>query len=66
MAATMCSHGPVGMRMAKQALDQGMRGDLSFGLEAEKAAYAQTVPTKDRLEGLLAFKEKRKPVYIGA
>jgi hypothetical protein len=23
------------------------------------------IPTKDRVEGLMAFKEKRKPVYKG-
>ncbi len=66
MAEVMCTHGPVGMRMAKRAIDQGMRGDLAHGLSEEKAAYAHTVPTKDRVEGLQAFKEKRKPVYIGA
>jgi len=66
MAAKMCTHGPVGMRMAKQAMDRGIQGDLMSGLECEKQAYANTVPTKDRVEGLLAFKEKRKPVYIGA
>jgi methylglutaconyl-CoA hydratase len=31
----------------------------------ERASYAQVIPTKDRLEGLTAFKEKRKPVYRG-
>ena len=67
MAAKMCNHGPVGMRMAKAAVDQGIGGDLkTHGLAAERACYEQTVPTKDRVEGLLAFKEKRKPVYIGA
>jgi methylglutaconyl-CoA hydratase len=66
MAEVMCTHGPVGMRMAKRAIDEGMRGDLAHGLSEEKAAYANTVPTKDRVEGLQAFKEKRKPVYIGA
>lgn len=26
---------------------------------------SQVIPTQDRLEGLRAFKEKRKPVYTG-
>ncbi|MBZ3888368.1 Methylglutaconyl-CoA hydratase, mitochondrial [Sciurus carolinensis] len=39
--------------------------DLVTGLAIEEACYAQTIPTKDRLEGLLAFKEKRPPRYKG-
>jgi len=35
------------------------------GLEIEQSYYAQVIPTQDRLEGLKAFKEKRKPVYKG-
>lgn len=36
-----------------------------LGLAIEEACYAQLIPTKDRLEGLSAFKEKRKPKYHG-
>ncbi|XP_058022834.1 methylglutaconyl-CoA hydratase, mitochondrial isoform X3 [Ahaetulla prasina] len=39
--------------------------DLLTGLAIEEACYAQTIPTKDRIEGLLAFKEKRPPRYKG-
>ncbi|XP_019410566.1 PREDICTED: methylglutaconyl-CoA hydratase, mitochondrial isoform X2 [Crocodylus porosus] len=39
--------------------------DLVTGLAIEEACYAQTIPTKDRIEGLLAFKEKRPPHYKG-
>ncbi|XP_040435267.1 methylglutaconyl-CoA hydratase, mitochondrial isoform X2 [Falco biarmicus] len=39
--------------------------DLVTGLAIEEACYAQTIPTKDRIEGLLAFKEKRPPRYKG-
>lgn len=39
--------------------------DLSSGLEFEAACYQRVIPTKDRLEGLKAFAEKRKPVYTG-
>lgn len=38
---------------------------LFVGLAIEEACYAQLIPTKDRLEGLTAFKEKRKPKYHG-
>jgi methylglutaconyl-CoA hydratase len=34
-------------------------------LAIEEACYAQVIPTKDRLEGLKAFAEKRKPEFVG-
>lgn len=57
--------GPLALRAAKWAINLGMRGDLQQGLLIEKDAYAQVVPTYDRREGLLAFKEKRPPIYKG-
>lgn len=51
--------------MAKQAINKGMEVDIMTALSIEEACYAQVIPTKDRLEGLKAFKEKRKPVYTG-
>lgn len=35
------------------------------GLEIEKLNYSRIVWTEDRIEGLKAFAEKRKPVYKG-
>ena len=65
LAREFLPQGPVAMRVAKLAINQGMRVDLVTGLAIEEACYAQTIPTKDRLEGLLAFKEKRTPRYKG-
>lgn len=39
--------------------------DMSTGYTIEQTCYAQVIPTQDRLEGLKAFAEKRKPVYKG-
>ncbi|XP_060056493.1 methylglutaconyl-CoA hydratase, mitochondrial isoform X3 [Erinaceus europaeus] len=65
LAREFLPQGPVAVRVAKLAINQGMEVDLITGLAIEEACYAQTIPTKDRLEGLLAFKEKRSPRYKG-
>ncbi|XP_067424562.1 methylglutaconyl-CoA hydratase, mitochondrial isoform X3 [Emydura macquarii macquarii] len=65
LAQEFLPQGPVAMRVAKLAINQGMEVDLVTGLAIEEACYAQTIPTKDRIEGLLAFKEKRPPRYKG-
>lgn len=65
MAAEICETGPVAIEQAKYAINFGMETDLSTGLAIESNAYWVCIPTQDRLEGLAAFKEKRKPVYKG-
>ncbi|EGC31684.1 hypothetical protein DICPUDRAFT_39575 [Dictyostelium purpureum] len=65
IAKQILPKGPVAIRMAKQAIDKGMNVDISTGMVIEQASYAQVIPTKDRIEGLTAFREKRKPIYKG-
>jgi enoyl-CoA hydratase/carnithine racemase len=65
MAAMICEAGPIAIEQAKYAINYGLETDLHAGLDIESKAYWITVPTEDRLEGLAAFQEKRKPVYKG-
>jgi enoyl-CoA hydratase/carnithine racemase len=65
MAAMICETGPVAIEQAKYAINYGLETDLHTGLAMESNAYWVTIPTQDRLEGLAAFREKRKPVYQG-
>lgn len=65
MAAMICEAGPVAIQQAKYAINYGLETDLHTGLAIESNAYWITIPTEDRLEGLAAFREKRKPVYKG-
>lgn len=51
--------------MAKKAINEGLDVDLVSALELEENCYEQLLNTKDRLEGLAAFAEKRKPRYMG-
>ncbi|RLB91787.1 MAG: enoyl-CoA hydratase [Deltaproteobacteria bacterium] len=65
MADMIKETGPIAVEMAKYAIDKGIETDLATGLAIESNAYRVTIPTEDRIEGLKAFKEKRKPVYKG-
>jgi len=65
IARQIVPNGPVAVKVAKVAIQEGMQMDRRTGMLLEQQCYAQVIPTKDRLEGLLAFKEKRKPQYKG-
>jgi len=65
MAAMICETGPIAIEQAKYAINYGLETDMHTGLAIESNAYWVCIPTEDRLEGLAAFKEKRKPVYKG-
>jgi methylglutaconyl-CoA hydratase len=64
-AVEIATAAPLSLKQAKYAIDQGFDRDLEAGLALETKAYLQLLNTKDRLEGLAAFAEKRPPVYRG-
>jgi methylglutaconyl-CoA hydratase len=65
LAEEISANGPLAVRQAKFAINRGIEVDLQTGLAIEAKAYEVIIPTEDRLEGLRAFKEKRKPNYLG-
>lgn len=65
LAEKIGSNGPIAVRAAKMAMKEGYQKDRDVQLAAELKAYEKVLPTKDRLEGLKAFAEKRKPQYQG-
>jgi enoyl-CoA hydratase/carnithine racemase len=65
LAREISQSGPIALEQAKYAINRGMETDLATGLAIESNAYWICIPTEDRLEGLAAFREKRKPVYKG-
>ena len=65
MAGQMLGCGPIALAQAKLAINAGMQTDLETGLKLESRAYATTLPTHDRIEGLNAFKEGRPPTFTG-
>lgn len=65
MAEKIVNNPPIAVQQAKIAINQGLEVELAQGLEIESEAYEVCIPTKDRIEALAAFKEKRKPVFKG-
>lgn len=65
LARTIASNGPIAVRAAKEAIVRGAEMSVQDGISLEQELYARTIDTKDRLEGLAAFREKRPPVYLG-
>jgi len=65
VARQIAANGPVAVRAAKRAIDEGCELSQEQGLEVEARCYELTLPTEDRLEALAAFAEKRKPRYEG-
>nr|WP_275100845.1 enoyl-CoA hydratase [Paenibacillus dendritiformis] len=65
IAGQIVRNAPIAVAEAKFAIDKGCDADLATGLAIEQNAYEVTIPTKDRLEGLQAFKDKRPPLFKG-
>jgi enoyl-CoA hydratase len=65
IARTVAANGPVAVRQAKKAIMAGLDRDLESAINLAIEAYNVTVETEDRLEGVRAFNEKRKPEFRG-
>jgi enoyl-CoA hydratase/carnithine racemase len=65
LAGQIARNAPIAVAGAKRALNAALDLPLAEGLAFERRQYETTIGTKDRLEGLAAFREKRKPVYRG-
>lgn len=65
VAERISTNAPIAVRQAKSALNHAGHESLRAGYRFEIEAYNRTVPTADRREGVVAFNEKRKPVFRG-
>ena len=65
IADTIASRAPLGVQWVKRVIDRGMDASLESALYLEGESAGQTFATEDRLEGMRAFLEKRKPEFKG-
>ncbi len=56
---------PIAARLAKQAVLEAEETTLSAGIEVERRLYELAMATEDRIEGMDAFLEKRRPEFRG-
>ena len=65
MAREIATKGPIAVRYAKEAIYKGMDVTLEQGLRLEADLYFLLHTTRDRTEGIEAFREKRSPQFEG-
>jgi enoyl-CoA hydratase len=64
-AAAIAANAPLSVLQAKKSISFGMQTDIRTAMQFEIEAYNRLVTTEDRLEGVRAFNEKRKPEFKG-
>ena len=64
-ATCIAENAPISVRQAKQSIQRGLDMSIWDGLSFEIEAYNRMVPTADRHEGVLAYNERRKPMFKG-
>jgi enoyl-CoA hydratase/carnithine racemase len=65
LADVVARRPPIAVRLAKQAVLAAEETTLTAGLEHERRLYELAMATEDRLEGMSAFIEKRRPEFRG-
>ncbi|MEA2458203.1 MAG: hypothetical protein QOC95_1175 [Thermoleophilaceae bacterium] len=65
LAEVVSRRPPIAARLAKQAVLAAEETTLSGGLDYERRLYELAMATEDRVEGMEAFIEKRRPEFKG-
>jgi len=64
-ANKICEKGPLAVRASKECVIRGLEKPLKDVLHLDDEYLANMFQTEDLQEGLMAFMEKRKPVFKG-
>jgi enoyl-CoA hydratase / 3-hydroxyacyl-CoA dehydrogenase len=65
MAETIAGNAPLAVRWVKQVIDRGADASTASALHIEAESAGHTFTTADRVEGMTAFHERRKPRFEG-
>lgn len=65
IASQIVHNAPIAIKQSKMAIHEGLQLSLTEGMKLELECYNKTIPTKDRTEGVVAFSERRKPIFKG-
>ncbi len=65
LVGTLLERGPLALRAAKQAIQQGLYLPLEEGMQLERRLFSYLLSTEDAIEGPKAFAQKRKPNFKG-
>jgi enoyl-CoA hydratase/carnithine racemase len=65
VAEQIAENAPIAVAAAKHAVDRGVDLQIEAALALELEQYEAVLRSEDRLEGLRAFSEKRRPVWKG-
>ena len=64
-AQVIASNAPLSVKQVKRSIRYGSQMELKTAYRFEIEAYNHLVDTQDRVEGIIAFNEKRQPVFKG-
>jgi E-phenylitaconyl-CoA hydratase len=65
IALRIAANAPLAVRAVKRLVREGLDLPLLSAIQSEQFALGLLRDTQDRIEGRLAFQEKRRPVYRG-
>lgn len=65
VASAIAANAPIAIQQANNAVQASQSTDLKTGYDFEIACYQSVIGSEDRLEGVRAFNEKRKPDFKG-
>lgn len=66
LATRIAAQAPLAVTATKRAVHEGLEVSLAQGLEIERGEFARVFNSNDAREGVMAFLEKRAPVWNGS